>query len=208
MQACADLRVVALAGAELEIVEPDQPGLGAERGACFQGVIEQMIGAGEARIGPVHRRRRDAGEPQRAAARARLLRGKRMRLVRRLGALGGGCEVDQHAAVLDLDGISRERGPPRSPARRRRCSGGISSCARGRRCSRRRAGPRRAGRRRGCRHSRPRRIAPSLNEIARSRFIAVDALERRLRKLIRGADVDPVFISSHDRLRITLPSSA
>ncbi len=52
----------------------------------------------------IHRRRRDAGEPQRPGRALDLAR-KRMRIVRRLGALGGGGDVDEQAAVLDLDRI-------------------------------------------------------------------------------------------------------
>src|SRR5262249_56556981 len=59
------LRIVALAGAELEIVEPNEPCLGAELGCRLQRMVEQTIGARKTRVGHVHDGRRDTGEPQR-----------------------------------------------------------------------------------------------------------------------------------------------
>ena len=59
------LRIVTLAGAELEIVEPNEPRLGAELGGRLERMVEQMVGAREARIGLIHHGRRDAGETQR-----------------------------------------------------------------------------------------------------------------------------------------------
>src|SRR6185437_10648314 len=97
-------RVVALAGAEFQIVEPDQPRLGAEVARLLQGVIEQVIGAGKARIGCIHRGGRDAGKPQ-WSRRALYLARQGVRRVRLPTALGGGDDVDQHAAILDLHGV-------------------------------------------------------------------------------------------------------
>src|SRR6266446_3132404 len=59
------LRVVTLAGAELEIVEPNEPRLGAEVSRRLERKAEQMVGARETRVGHIHDRRRDAGEAQR-----------------------------------------------------------------------------------------------------------------------------------------------
>ena len=95
-----------LAGAEVELVQLDHPRLGAEFAGGFQGMIEQMVRAREARVGGVHRRRRNAGKPQRPRRPLDLAR-QRMRFVRRLVALAAGVKVDQDAAVLDLDRIGR-----------------------------------------------------------------------------------------------------
>src|SRR5215510_4161666 len=95
------LRIVTLAGAELEIVEPNEPRLGAEIDRRLEGIIEQIVGARKARVGHVHYGRRDAGEtkwPWRTFGLAR----ERMRLVWRLGTPRRRRDVDEHAAALDL----------------------------------------------------------------------------------------------------------
>jgi hypothetical protein len=67
-------------------------------------VIEQVVRAGKTRVFRIHRRCRNTGEPQRTAG-ALNRAGEGMRIVRRLGALGGGRAVDEQAAVLDLDRV-------------------------------------------------------------------------------------------------------
>src|SRR5260370_15846083 len=102
------LRVVTLAGAELEIVEPNEPRLGAEVSRRLARKAEQMVGAREARGGHIHDRRRDAGEAQRPG-RALGLACERMRLVRRLGTPRRRRDVYEHAAAL---AFHRENRPP------------------------------------------------------------------------------------------------
>ena len=71
---------ISFAGAELKIVQPDQPGLGAEFVSSFQRAIEDVFRARKSRIGRVHHRRRDAREAQWARG-AFALSCKRMRRV-------------------------------------------------------------------------------------------------------------------------------
>src|SRR5215510_8185648 len=96
------LRIVTLAGAELEIVEPNEPRLGAEIDRRLERTIKQIVGAREARVGHVHYGRRDASETQRPRRTFGLAR-ERMRLVRRFGPPRRRRDVDEHAAALDLD---------------------------------------------------------------------------------------------------------
>src|SRR5262245_64560892 len=95
------LRIVTLAGAELEIVEPNEPRLGAEIDRRLERTIEQVVGAREARVALVHDGRRDAGETQRPRRTFGLAR-ERMRLVRRFGTPRRRRDVDEHATALDL----------------------------------------------------------------------------------------------------------
>src|SRR5215831_18415259 len=99
------LRIVTLAGAELEIVEPDEPRLDTEVNRRLERTVEQVVGAREARVGRVHDGRRDASETQRPRRTLGFAR-ERMRLVWRLGTPRRRRDVDEHAAALDLD---RER---------------------------------------------------------------------------------------------------
>src|SRR6516225_9752087 len=95
------LRIITLAGAELEIVESNEPRVGAKIARGLDRMIEQIVGARETRVGHVHHGCRDASEtkpPRRTFGLAR----ERMRLVRRFGALRRRREVNEHAAALDL----------------------------------------------------------------------------------------------------------
>src|SRR5262249_8807708 len=95
------LRIITLAGAELEIVESNEPRVGAKIARGLDRMVEQIVGARETRVGHVHHGRRDASEtkpPRRTFGLAR----KRMQLVRRFGAPRRRREVNEHAAVLDL----------------------------------------------------------------------------------------------------------
>src|SRR5262245_39361986 len=100
------LRIVTLAGAELEIVEPYEPRLGAEIDRRLERTIKQIVGTREARVGHVHYGRRDAGKTQRPRRTFGLAR-ERMRLVRRFGAPRRRRDVDEHAATFDLHGECR-----------------------------------------------------------------------------------------------------
>ena len=105
VQACADFRVVALAGAELELVEPDQPRLGARARRRLQ-----------ARDRADDRSRKSADWPRpspvvempasRSGPGARsTLRASGCGSCGVLVRLVAAGDVDQHAAVLDLDRI-------------------------------------------------------------------------------------------------------
>src|SRR5262249_871230 len=59
-------RVIALARPEVQRTQPDQAGLcSMRRRSVLQGVLQERVRSGITREGHVHRRRRNAGDPQR-----------------------------------------------------------------------------------------------------------------------------------------------
>src|SRR6516225_9721204 len=95
------LRIVTLAGPKLEIVEPYEPRFDAEVTRRLERMIEQIVGAREARIGRVHYGCRDAGKTQRPWRTFRLAR-ERMRSMGRFGPPRRRRDVDEYAAAFDL----------------------------------------------------------------------------------------------------------
>src|SRR5262249_53009178 len=95
------LGIVTLAGAELEIVESNEPRVGAKIARGLERMVEQIVGTRETRIGHVHYGRRDAGETKPPRRTFGLTR-ERMRLVRRFATPRRRRDVDEHAAALDL----------------------------------------------------------------------------------------------------------
>jgi hypothetical protein len=83
---------------EAQVVEPDQPGLGAEHLRMFQRDFEQVFGSGEARIARIHRRGGNAANPQwpRCAVRGAF---QRVRLMRQMATLARRPRADQEPAV-------------------------------------------------------------------------------------------------------------
>ena len=102
------LRVVALAGAEAQLAEADHAAFGAEGLLRVrEGVGEELLGAGVARVRTVHDRGTEARHPD-GAGRADDGPGQRVGLVGLLVAGRPLVRVDEHAAVLDLDRVARD----------------------------------------------------------------------------------------------------
>jgi hypothetical protein len=70
VQARARLGIIALAGAELQFAQPDQPALGAVLRQASTRMAKQMIGAGKSRVSLVHGEVENAGDADRPGARS------------------------------------------------------------------------------------------------------------------------------------------